>query len=274
MECMLAQMRVQCERRAMSTALTTLERFAAKQASSHEVMRALASHPAYFVPIGFAPVLGRNQFDRIVMLSEKGGPPQGELYVFTDESCLELVGAQPLGSFVTPVSGIELFCALEPKLGKLKVNPGGTLEHFWFVGAEALPLARLWGRAVRLETLLATPSKSNKAPGGDGVGRRTGLHAALRTFEAYTILVHPNDAVATAQGMGGFKNPAMVFTSPDSFERVQAQAPGTRAAHLDAKALFELLPRAGVDGIVFNPMGPGPSAFFPLNLGVSVLQLS
>ncbi|MDP1822843.1 MAG: hypothetical protein Q8L48_06365 [Archangium sp.] len=247
----------------MSTALTTLERFAAKQASTHEVMRALASHPAYFVPIGFAPVLGRNQFDRIVMLSEKGGPPQGELYVFTDESCLDLVAKQPLGSFVTPVSGIELFCALEPKLGKLKVNPGGTLPHFWFVGTEALPLARLWGRAVRLETLLATPSKSKE-----------GLHAALRTFEAYTILVHPNDAVATAQGMGGFKNPAMVFTSPDSFERVQAQAPGTRTAHLDAKALFELLPRAGVDGIVFNPMGPGPSAFFPLNLGVSVMQLS
>lgn len=247
----------------MSTALTTLERFAAKQASTHEVMRALAAHPAYFVPIGFAPVLGRNQFDRIVMLSEKGGPPQGELYVFTDESCLDLVGAQPLGSFVTPVSGIELFCALEPKLGKLKVNPGGTLEHFWFVGAEALPLARLWGRAVRLETLLATPSKSKE-----------GLHAALRTFEAYTILVHPNDAVATAQGLGGFRNPAMVFTSPDSFERVQAQAPGTRTVHLDAKALFELLPRAGVDGIAFNPMGPGPSAFFPLNLGVSVMQLS
>lgn len=229
----------------------------------HEVMRALASHPGYFVPLGFAPVLGRSEFERIVMLSEKGGPPQGELYVFSDEACLDLVSKQPLGSFVTPVSGIELFCALEEKIGKLKVNPGGTIEHFWFVGAEAIPLARLWGRAIRLEALLAEPSKS-----------RAGLHAALRTFEAFTILVHPNDAVATGKGMGGFKNPAMVFTSPDSFERVLAQAPGVRPQHLSGKELFELLPRAGVDGIAFNPMGPGPAAFFPVSLGVNVLQLS
>ncbi|MDP2272934.1 MAG: hypothetical protein Q8K32_19510 [Archangium sp.] len=248
----------------MSTALTTLERFAAKQAGPHEVMRALASHPGYFVPIGFAPTLGRSEFDRIVMLSTQGGPPAGELYVFTDEACLDLVSAQPMGSFVTPVSGIELFCALPTNQPlKLKVNPGGTLEHFWFVSAEAISLARLWGRAIRLETLLANPALS-----------KDGLHAALRTFEAFTILVHPNDAVATAQGLGGYQNPAMVFTSPDSFERVLAQAPAMRVEHLGAKALFELLPRAGVDGIVFNPLGPGPRAFFPLSLGVSVLQLA
>ena len=247
----------------MSTVLTTLERFAARQASSHEVMRALASHPGYFVPIGFAPALHRNEFERIVMFSEKGGPPQGELYVFTDESCLDLLGKQPLGSFVTPVSGIELFCALDEKVGKLKVNPGGKLEHFWFMGGEAISLARLWGRAIRLETLLANPSRSKE-----------GLHAALRTFEAYTILVHPNDAVATAQGVGGYQNPAMVFTSPDSFERVLAQAPSMRVQHVSGKELFELLPRAGVDGIAFNTMGPGPAVCFPLSIGVNVLQLS
>lgn len=255
----------------MSTALSTLERFAAKQASTHEVMRALASHPDYFVPIGFAPLLHRNEFERIVMLSEKGGPPQGELYVFTDEACLDLVSKQPLGSFVTPVSGIELFCALEDELGKLKVNPGGKLEHFWFMGGDAIGLARLWGRAIRLETLLANPARSKE-----------GLHAALRTFEAYTIMALPNGAVATAVGLGGpstplrtgFQNPAMVFTSPDSFERVLAQAPQLQPRHLGAQELFELLPRAGVDGIAFNPMGPGPAACFPLSLGVSVLQLS
>jgi hypothetical protein len=250
----------------MSTALTTLERFAAKQASTHEVMRALASHDAYFVPIGFAPTLGRSEFERIVMFSEKGGPPQGELYVFTDESCLDLLGKQPLGSFVTPVSGIELFCALPEQSGpitKMKVNPGGSLAHFWFMGADAIPLARLWGRAIRLETLLGNPKMPKAA-----------LHAALRTFEAYTILVHSNGGVATAQGMGGYKNPAMVFTSPDSFEKVQAEVAGLHTAHLTGAELFEMLPRAGVDGIVFNPMGPGPQAFFPLSLGVSVLQLS
>lgn len=247
----------------MSVALDTLARFANKQASPHEVMRALATHDGYFVPIGFAPLLGRSLFERIVQLSPSGAPPPGELYVFTDEACLDLVVKQPLGNFVTPVSGLELLCALPDELVKLKVNPGGPLEHFWFVGKEAIPLARLWGRAARLEALLA-----------DGATTREALAAALRTFEGFTILVHPNGAVATAQGLGGCRNPAMVFTSPDSFERVLAAAEGTRAAHLTGRELFELLPRAGVDGLVFNPMGPGPQVAFPLSLVASVLQLA
>lgn len=247
----------------MSSVLPTLERFAAKQASPHEVMRALASYADYFVPISFAPTLGRSEFERILMVSPSGGPPPGELYVFTDEACIDALGKQPLGSFVTPVSGIELFCALPDGLKKFKVNPGGKLEHFWFVGEDAIPLARLWGRAVRLEALLANPSRSKE-----------GLHAALRTFEAYTILVDPNGAVATARGLGGYTNPAMVFTSPDSFEKVLTEAPQMQPRHLGARELFELLPRAGVDGIAFNPLGPGSTVFFPLKLGVNVLQLS
>lgn len=249
-----------------SAVLAVLERFAAKAASVNEVMRTLAMHDGYFVPIGFAPELGRSQFERIVMLSEQGVPPKGELYVFSDESCLDLVSEQPLGSFVTPVSGLELLCALPDPghgLAKLKVNPGGRQDHFWFVGEDALALARLWGRAVRLEALLATPERS-----------KDGLHAALRTFEGFTILATAQDAVATAQGAGGFKNPAMVFTAPDAAERVLAQVSGLHAVHLTGTQLFELLPRAGVDGLLFNVMGPGPTAAFPLSLATSVLQLS
>ena len=68
---MLAQMQAGCERRGMSTVISVLERFAAKQASTHEVMRALASHEDYFVPLSFSPVLGRSEFERIVLLSTK-----------------------------------------------------------------------------------------------------------------------------------------------------------------------------------------------------------
>ena len=116
---------------------------------------------------------------------------------------------------------------------------------------------------MRLETLLVEPSAPKEA-----------VHAGLRTFEAFTVLVHPTGAVATAQGMGGFQNPAMVFTSPDSFEKVQAQGVDLRPVHLSGKELFELLPRAGVDGIAFNPLGPGPQLGFPLSLVTEVLQLS
>lgn len=249
-----------------SAVLETLERFAQKQAGAHEVLRALASHDGFFVPIGFAPQLGRNEFDRIVQLSERGVPPKGELYVFSDEHCLDLVAEQPLGSFVTPVTGIELLCALpDPGHGvsKLKVNPGGRLDHFWFMAEDALPLAKLWGRAVRLEALLKDPARSPE-----------GLHAALRTFEAFTVLATEKDALGTARGVGGFQNPAMVFTSPDSSERVLEQAPQLHPVVMTGRELFELLPRAGVDGVAFNVMGPGPSAAFPLSLCTRVLQLA
>ena len=73
----------------MSSALSTLERFAAKQASTHhEVMRALAEHPDYFVPISFAPRLDRSEFERILMISKSGGRPPGALYVFTYEEII------------------------------------------------------------------------------------------------------------------------------------------------------------------------------------------
>jgi hypothetical protein len=243
--------------------LETLRRFAAKQASADEVLRALVSHDGWFVPLGFAPRLGRTEFERIVQLSERGGPPPGELYVFTDEACLDLVVKEPLGSFVTPVTGVELFCALDDDLVKVKVNPGSPLEHFWYLGRDAVGLGRLWGQAVRVERLLADASASKEA-----------LWAALRTFEGFTVLVHPNGALATAVNLGGFRNSAMVFTAPDCVAAMEPQAPGTTRAHLRGRELFELLPRAGVDSVVFNPVGPGTRAVLPLSVVASVLQLA
>lgn len=245
------------------SALQVLARFAQRTATPHEVMRALVSHEQWFVPLGFAPSLGRSEFDRIVSLGKNGAPPPGELYLFTDESCLDLVAKEPLGGFVHPVTGLELFCALDEAWVKVKVNPGGPIEHFWFIAKDAIPLARRWGQALRLEALLADPQRS-----------RAGLFAALRSFDGFSVLAHANGGVATAVGMEGFRNPAMVFTSPDSLERMAAHAPGTDAVHLDATQLFELLPRAGVDGLVFNPMGPGPCVGFPLSVGNSIFQRS
>lgn len=247
----------------MRSPLDTLRRFAAKEASADEVLRALVSHEGYFVPLGFAPRLGRSEFERLVQLSERGAPPPGELYIFTDEACLDRVVKQPLGNFVTPVTGIELFCALDDDLVKVKVNPGSPLEDFWYLGKDAIGLGRLWGQAVRLERLLADASAPKEA-----------LWAALRTFEGFTVLVHPNGALATAVNEGGFRNAAMVFTAPDCVEAMQPHAPGTTRAHLRGRELFELLPRAGVDGLVFNPVGPGARATLPLSVVASVLQLA
>jgi hypothetical protein len=247
-----------------SLALTLLQRHAAKQANFDEVMRALVQHDGYFVPLGFAPHLSRSEFERIVMLGKNGAPPPLELYLFTDEPCVDAVADKPLGGLVAPVSGIEVFCALPAELRKLKVNPGGAMEHFWFIDQGAMPLARLWGQAIRLETLLAE-SKNQPSPA---------LNAALRSFEGFSLLTHPTGAVATAVGALGLQNPAMICTSPDSLARLQAQAPGTSATYLSGRALFDLLPRAGVDGMVFNLVGPGPSAALPLSAIAGILQLS
>lgn len=243
--------------------LDVLRRFAAKEASPDEVLRALVSHDGYFVPLGFAPRLGRTEFERLVQLSERGGPPPGELYVFTDEACLDLVVKEPLGNFVTPVTGVELFCALGDDLVKVKVNPGSPREHFWYLGKDAIALGRLWGQAVRLERLLADASAPKEA-----------LWAALRTFEGFTVLVHPNGALATVVNEGGFRNSAMVFTAPDCAAAMEPHVPGASRAHLRGRELFELLPRAGVDSVAFNPVGPGARAVLPLAVVASVLQLA
>ncbi len=251
----------------MSAALEILERFAQEQASTNDVMRVLASHPAYFVPAAFAPELGRELFDRLVAMSESGGPPAGELYAFTDESCLRLLADRQVGRYLGPVSGMELFCAAEKlPLAKLKVNPGGPVAHFWFIGGEALPLAALWARAMRLESVLAElpspPTALNE-----------GLLSALREFSAYTVLMHPTeDWVATENGVGGFKHSAMVFTAPDCSERAQASRPGLREVILGGGQLFEFLSKANMDGIVFNPMGPGPRVSFPASLALSAMK--
>lgn len=246
----------------MSALLEVLRQFAKKNATQEQVMRALATHDAYFVPLGYAPRLGRSEFERIVMLGKDGAPPPGEVYVFSDEACLELVAKTPLGGFVTPVSGVEWLSALDGAHDvKVKVNPGGPQHDFWFMGKDAVPLAKLWGRAVGLEQLMVA-------------GNLKVLATALEQFEGFTVLALPNGAVATAQGTGGYENPAMVFTAPDCFQKVLGQAPGLKPVHLTGTQLFHMLPRAGVDGLVFNPLGPGVAAAYPLSLITGPVQLS
>lgn len=246
----------------MSPLLGVLERFSKKTATQEEVMRAIATHEEYFVPLGFAPRLGRSEFERIVMLGKDGAPPPGEVYAFSDESCLDLVAKTPLGGFVTPVSGIEWLSQLSADEDvKVKINPGGPQAHFWFMGKEALPLAKLWGQAVGLEKLMVA-------------GNLEVLAKAMKAFEGYTVLALPNGAIATAQGTGGYENPAMLFTAPDCFQKVLAQAPGLKPVHMTGTQIFHTLPRAGVDGIVFNPLGPGVAAAYPLTLITGPVQLS
>jgi hypothetical protein len=246
----------------MSALLGVLERFSKKQATQEAVMRAIASHDSFFVPLGFATRFERTEFERIVQLGKTGGPPPGEVYVFSDESCLDLVANTPLGGFVTPVSGVEWLSRLdEAQDVKVKVNPGGPQAHFWFMGKDAVPLARLWGQAIGLEQLMVANDLKV-------------LALAMKAFEGFTVLSLPNGAIATAQGTGGYENPAMLFTAPDCFEKVLAQAPGLKPVHMTGAQLFHTLPRAGVDGIVFNPLGPGVAAAYPLSLITGPVQLS
>jgi hypothetical protein len=246
----------------MSALLGVLERFAKKQATQEQVMRAIASHGDFFVPLSFATRFERTEFERIVQLGKEGGPPPGEVYVFSDESCLDLVAKTPLGGFVTPVSGVEWLSKLDESQDvKVKLNPGGPQAHFWFMSQEAVPLARRWGQAVGLEQLMVANDLKV-------------LAAGLKAFDGFTVLALPNGSVATAQGTGGYENPAMVFTTPDCFEKVLQQAPTLKPVHLTGTQLFHMLPRAGVDGMVFNPLGPGTAAAYPLSLITGPVQLS
>jgi hypothetical protein len=254
----------------MSTVLEALRAYARDPAPEAErsidgVMRALAEHEGFLVPIGYLEAMGTNACEQMLLLSEHGGPNPGELWIFTDEERARSAQTQleargmGLGSLAMPFRGARVFAALDPRLAKVKVNPDTELETFWFLGGEAIPLARAWAGAIAVEDVLRSP--------GAGIAR------TLRDYPSYQVLATPDDAVATVVNASpSFQNPAMVFTAPDCTARILAQAPQLRPRELDGVSLFRLLQGAGVDGILFNPRGPGPVRLLPLDICELVLS--
>ncbi|MBP9111448.1 MAG: hypothetical protein KBF88_01510 [Polyangiaceae bacterium] len=240
----------------------TLVAYSQKKASTDDVMRALLCYNNWSAPVPYAAdVLQTNEFEKVSIWGNGNTMPADELWLFTEEwrGLFAWEKGVALGLYANQLRGVPLFRQLPRNLRAVKVNPGGELSEFWFIASDAFGLVEMWAKAIELEHELA-------------LGPSPDLYRKLRAFPGFTVLVYPNNSIVTAVGAGGMQNPAMVFTTPDCAAKVHAQVPQARQEHVDGERFFSLLPRQGVDGCIFNPLGPGPVAVLPIEACALILR--
>jgi len=93
----------------------------------------------------------------------------------------------------------------------------------------------------------------------------------LQGYKGFLCLLHAaNNGVVTLTSHPGLRNAAVVFTAPDCLDAFLArvspeQRPGLRTESIyftDCEPLRTEWP--DIDGVVLNPVGPGPVAVFGL----------
>lgn len=237
--------------------LEALAAYSRKEVSEQDVMRALVSYDDWLAVMSYAVhATGQTTVNGILILSSDTNIPAGELWFYTDENhAMTAVnkGAH-LGTYARGVPGTKLFAALPTNFKSISVNRGCEASETWFIDNEAFALSALWAHAVALEKRLAEPDSPEK-------------FAAMRDYPGYLYLTHPGqDAIVTGPGLGGMTNPALVFTAVDCAQKLKAAHPQLEQHWTDGKRLFAGLPSQGVDGVVFNALGPGTKAAFDLSI--------
>ena len=217
------------------------EAFARREVDADDVFRLLVGFDNYLAPPAGAP--------RGVVT------PPDELWVYTDTAAVTRAkaGGSAVGPLTPGMSGLELFHAILPDLKAIRVNPVSPAPMSWSVPSAAFPVAQAWVNGVRFETEVARTRAENGTWG-----------PAMQAYRHYLCYLTPEDAVLTMPGRDGFTNPAVVCTAPDCGRRVLERVPadlraGLRAVFVPGTELAEKLPRQGVDGVVLNPAGPGPT---------------
>ncbi|MFL6255288.1 MAG: hypothetical protein ACJ74T_09705 [Pyrinomonadaceae bacterium] len=242
-----------------------LAAFGEGRANAHDVMRALVSHRGWLVPLGFlAECRGDGaRADSILILSHEAQVPPGNLWLFTDEEAALLAQSKGamLGAYASGMSGTELFGAVGSQYQTVYVNPGSPPARTWlFQEGSATDVGSLWAAAVALEESFA---------GWQATGEPD--LRALEGYRAFTVYNHASGPVITLPGRGGMSNPAVAFTAPDCAEAFlkllsEEQRAQMRPAMSDGKSLLGDTLR-GIDGLLFNPFGPGATYALPLHTG-------
>ncbi len=235
-----------------------LRAFGRKEATMEQVVRALMSYDGWLVPAGFAvDATGRTKFEAGYIFGDCSSGcdvPASELWIYTDSAAADYAVAKGarLGVYSGRLHGAQIFSALPTSASAVQINPGCKPDETWFFGRDAFSLAGLWANAIALEARLGEQDSPEKS-------------AALLAHPAYVFFIHPEqNAIATAPGFGGMKNPALVFTAIDSAQVLAQDHPNLQRQIVDGRTLFPHLLNQGVDGVVFNILGPGPQATFDL----------
>lgn len=186
-----------------------LRQFSMKQITPYQAMQALVDHEGWLVPIGWAmTVLGRDRCEMVHL--ETGEPtfPPGQLWVFTDADALArareaLAGKVALGTYVSPVTGIDVFGRLLDGI-VLEINPGLPREETFFAQGPAIMATRILGQSVGLSRALAGNA--------DDIGER------IRTFEGYIVLARRSTGKLVTIRADDLADQLVVFIARDAAE--------------------------------------------------------
>ncbi|HEY9401705.1 MAG TPA: hypothetical protein VIQ24_03350 [Pyrinomonadaceae bacterium] len=244
--------------------LQILTAYSEGRANADDVMRALVSHRGWLVPASLVAQSGEQAgvVDNITMYGAETRLPPGELWIFTDREAADLAQAAgaSLGAYAGGIAGTKLFRSIDPDTKTVRVNPYSPRERTWiFSEGSATGAGRIWADAITLEENFER-------------WRQTGNpdKTAVGSYRAFLVFNHSSGPVITLPNQGGMSNPAAAFTAPDCADMFlsklgEEQRASLRQAVAGGEALMEGATRLGIDGLLFNPFGPGVTYAFPFN---------
>jgi hypothetical protein len=217
---------------------------AATAADVDHVMRCLATHNQWWVPVEYArQTWGQSDFDRTLPFEDKG--PLAMLNVFTDPEAAAVGEAVASGDYGGPVAGVMLLQNLDPGLSSLFVNPGSPREHQWYIETGGFEIAAGWATAVAVERALATWG-NGPVPAADLLGHRYQLLVDMQTQAPAQVFLPEIEGLV-----------AVCFTASDRTAEFVAGLPTAARAFaetsaVDGRALFEMVRTMGAAGVVIN----------------------
>lgn len=225
-------------------ALLAFARSQASQADVDHVMRSLASHDSWLVPVAYAErAWGQSDFDQTIQFPDAA--PNTVLNVFTDVESARLADGQPIGPYGGPVDGVTLLGALDSTIEALLVNPASPREHQWFVAAGGFEIARGWASAIAVERALA-----ERGNGPVPV-------AQLRAHRFYLLVEKATQSITKVSLPDIDGVVAVCFTANDRIEEYVASLPPqvrpmADFAPIEGPNLFELLRGMSAAGVIIN----------------------
>jgi hypothetical protein len=235
-------------RGALSDARRALIEFAgrspATQSDIDRVMRALATHDDWYVPMAYAGhAWGQSQFDHQLIFPEPVAPTPS-LVVFTDIDAAQLAEGEALGAYGGPITGIRLLSGLV-SVDALVVNHGSPREQQWYIAAAGFSVAAGWSTAITVERALAERG-NGPAP------------AAALLGHTYQLLLEQSNRSLTQVYLPDIDGAvAVAFTAGDRAEEFISSLPiATRPladlVPVTGHKLFETMRNVGAAGLVIN----------------------
>jgi hypothetical protein len=241
-----------------------LSAYSQNRASMDDVMRSLTSHRGWFAPLAQFAQSGESNrsVESMLVLSTEAQITPGELWVFTDrEAALRAQAAGALlGAYAGSMAGTELFRTIPANIKTVRVNPGSPLEHTWqLMEGGGIEAGKIWADAIALEDSFEQ-------------WRQTGTpdKTAFVNYRAFLTFDHAHGPVVTLPNNSGMSNPAAAFTTPDCANRFlseldEEQRATLRRVTIDGNTLLEKASVLGIDGLIINLFGPGPTCALPFS---------